>query len=135
MNFKETLAQDLNVFINIDEFGEIAEIDEVKLPAIIIEHTGDKKHEEVASKHEAFYIHPVLHGILLIGDYIEVYFKTADYVAVHGRIPKNSEFVYVNSKRYRVERAMDEQGITLLVVAADRMNTPRQIPRLQGIYD
>ena len=135
MTFKESLAQDWRVFIELDEFAEIIEIDEIKLPAILIEHTGDLATANVASKHEAYYIHPELHNQPLIGNFVTVYFKTADYVAKRGRIPKHTEFTYINGKRYQVTESIDEMGITRLTATADGMNTPPpKKPRLPSLY-
>ena len=135
MNFKESLAQDWSVFINIEEFGEIIEIDEIKLPAILIEHTGNLDKENVASKHDAYYIHPELHNQPLIGNFVTVYFKTADYVKARSRIPKHTEFSYINGVRYQIAESIDSAGITRLTATADRMNTPPpKIPRLPSLY-
>lgn len=137
MTFKDYVAQDLNTFLGLEEFGEIVEIDEIKIKAILIQHTGDLNIANVASKHEAYYIHPELHNQPLIGNFVTVYFKTADYVAKRGRIPKHTEFTYINGVRYRVEESIDEMGITRLIATTDRMNTPPtpQSARLPSLYD
>lgn len=136
MTFKESMAQDLNVFLDLDEFGEIIEIDEVKLPAIIIKHTGDQKLADIAHKHEGYYIHPDLHGTVLIGNFITVYFKTLDYVKERGRIPKHTEFTRINGTRYKVNESSEEFGMTKLICSTDSMNTPKySAPRLPGLYE
>lgn len=138
MTFKDDVAQDsAEVFLELDEFAEIAEIDGVKLPAIIIKHTSDLELANVASKHEQYYIHPELHNQPLIGNFITVYFKTADYVAVRGRIPKHTEFTRINGVRYQVKRSADEEGITKLICTTDTMNTPPtpKMARLPSLYE
>lgn len=136
MTFRETLAQDWEVFIDVDEFGEIAEIDEIKIKAIVIKHTADLKLADIAHKNKAYYIHPDLHANLLIGKYITVYFKTADYIKERGRIPKNTEFCRINGDRYKVEESIDNEGITRIICVTDAMNTPSpQMARLPSLYD
>lgn len=136
MTFKESLADDLTVFIDIDEFGEMSEIDDIKIQAIVIKRTADLKLADIAHKNKAYYIHPDLHATLLIGNYIVVYFKTEDYVKERGRIPKHTEFCRINGVRYKVEESADTAGITRIIATTDSMNTPSpQMARLPSLYD
>lgn len=136
MTFKDYVAQDLNIFLEIEEFGEMIEIDSIKILAILIQHTGDLNIANVASKHEAYYVHPDLHSQPKIGKFCTVYFKTADYVSKRGRIPKHTEFCYVQGVRYQVESSIDEMGITKLELTTDAMNTPNlTVSRLRGLYE
>ena len=135
MNFKESLAQDLDVFIGLEEFAQVIEIDEIKLPAILIEQTGELSKTNVTSRYGKNFIRTELHNQPLIGNTATVYFKTAEYVAERGRIPKHTEFTRINGKRYRVESATDSAGITRLELTTDTMNTPPPGVRLPSLYD
>jgi hypothetical protein len=133
MNFKESVAQDWTTFINLNEFAETIEIDDIKLSAVIIKNTGDVKNSNIASKHDEYYVHPEIHNEPLYGEYITVFFKTADYVKERGQIPKNLEFSRINGKRYKVITSKDEMGITRLDCGAERAPTPK-MSRLPGLY-
>lgn len=134
MTFKDSLAQDWQTFLNLEEFSTEIEIDDVKLSAVVIKHTGNVKNANIASKHDEYYIHPEIHNEPLIGDFITVYFKACDYFKERGRLPQNSEFTRINGKRYRVESAKDEMGIMKITCAADRMPIPR-MAKLPGLYE
>lgn len=134
MILKDLIFEDADIFVNLDEFGEMAEIDGVKIRAVIQKNTGEKKNTNIASKHEEYYVHPELHNEPLSGDFITVYFKTFDYVKERGRIPQNLEFCRINGKRYKVLISKDEMGITKLECSADRMPTPK-MSKLPGIYE
>lgn len=110
---KEDLQEDLPVFVEVDEFGEMTTIDGVTLPAQVIIHTVKKSGIEARN-------FDGLHG-----DFVTVYFKTADYTATKERIPRQGEWCIINSKRYDVMSSQDELGITKLECAAYRQNTLR----------
>ena len=111
--FKEMLQADLAIFINLEEFSEEITLDGVTLPAQITTSTKEKS----ARLSENF---QGLHG-----DFITVYFKTADYCAARKRLPNYGEYVILNGKRYVVESSSDEGGIAKLVLSSYRQNSLR----------
>ena len=113
MTFKDDLIADLPIFVEVDEFAEIAEIDGVKLAAQVICHTS-KKSGIKARNFDG------LHG-----DFITVYFKADDYKATRERIPRQGEWTIINKRRYDVMTAQEELGIVKLECAAYRQNTLR----------
>lgn len=134
MTLKELIFLDADIFLNLDEFGEMAEIDGVKIRAVVLRNTGEKKNTNIASKHEAYYVHPELHNEPLIGDFVTVYFKTLDYKKECGRLPQNSDSVRIDGKRYKILTAIDEMGIFKIECSADRMPTPK-MAKLPGLYE
>ena len=129
MNFKETVAADLDVFVNIEEFGEMVNLDGVKLRAVVIKNTGKRSRRSTSIKE---HMNPDLHSIPLIGDFVIIYFRTAEYTRERERIPKYSEFIELDGKRYKVEDSQETFGLTRLECAIDSMNQPR---RLAGLYE
>ena len=111
--FKDDLKEDLSVFVEVDEFGEMATIDGVTLAAQITVQTHKKSGIESRN-------YDGLHG-----DFVTAYFKTADYTAVKERIPRQGEWCIINGKRYDVLTSADDLGITKLECAAYRQNTLR----------
>ena len=129
MNFKETVAADLDVFVNIEEFGEMVNLDGVKLRAVVIKNTGKRSRRSTSIKE---HMNPDLHSIPLIGDFVIIYFRTAEYTRERERIPKYSEFIELDGKRYKVEDSQETFGLTRLECAIDSMNQPR---RLAALYE
>lgn len=112
--FRDDMAEDIGVFVELNEFAELTWIDGVLLPAQVIERTADKSNRQ----NETF---AGLHG-----DFTTVYYPTAPFIKKRERIQRHGEIVYVNGKRYTVESAREEHGITKLVCSAYRQNTLRQ---------
>lgn len=112
--FKEILKADLDTFINLEEFSDEITIDGVTLPAQLTTSTKEKS----ARQSENF---QGLHG-----DFVTVYFKTADYLATRQRLPVYNEYVIMNGKRYVVESSSDQGGIAKLILSAYRQNILRQ---------
>lgn len=115
-SFKDDVAADCDIFVSIDEFGEMTFVDGVEVKAQVIARTAEqsgRQNETYAGLH---------------GDFTTIYFPTVDYCAVRERIPRNGEWTDVNGKRFTVVSGRDEQGITKLVLSAYRQNTLRQNP-------
>lgn len=115
-SFKEDVADDCDIFVALDEFGEKTLVDGVEVKAQVIARTA----EQSGRQNETY---PGLHG-----DYTTVYFPTIEYTSVRERIPRNGEWCEVNNRRFNVISARDEQGITKLVLSAYRQNTLRSAP-------
>ena len=109
-------ADNRQVFLNLNEFAEWVEVDGVLMKCQVQYHT------EKAStlKTETF---DTLHG-----DYVKIFFRTADYCGKRERLPYQGEYVRVNGKRYKVQKCTDEMGITRLAVSDYRQEQLRQKP-------
>lgn len=115
-SFKDDVADDCDIFVDVTEFGRLTWVDGVLLWAQVIEKTA----EQSGRQNETY---PGLHG-----DYTTIYFETAVYCRKRERIPRNGEWFYINGKRFTVVSARDEQGITKIVASAYRQNTLRKNP-------
>ena len=125
MTLKNQFAQDVETFLNLEEFSEIINLDGVHLNAVV---TFSTKNNGYAQKPSSINkTNPLMHGRNLVGNLVIIYFSTAEYTAVKGRIPKHSEFVMYNGQRLKVEESIELAGITKLICASESMNVPRGI--------
>ena len=111
MKFKDYLPADNITMLNLDEFAEYIELDNVIIRAMILENTSQKSGNRQLN-------YTGLHG-----DFTEIFFRTCDYTVKRGRIPKHGEISCVRGKRYTVDRCEDEQGMCHLILSAYRQNT------------
>lgn len=105
MTFKEQLAADLDIFVEVDEFAQEVEIDGVTLKAQKISHTAEKS-QRLSEQFEG------LHG-----DYVTLYFKASDYPK---KLPVQGAWIICGGKRYDVLSSAEELGIVKLVLSAYR---------------
>lgn len=113
MTFKEELKGDLPAFVNIEEFGQMANIDGVNCPCQLSTYTADKSNrlqETFAGLH---------------GEFEELFFQTEPYLEQHQKLPHRGDIVVVNGSRYEVVRSEDELGLMHLILSAYRSNKPR----------
>lgn len=117
MALKDYIKRDnQSVFFNLGEFAEYVELD-----GMMIQVQVQYRAEKASSlKSESF---PTLHG-----DYVKIFFRTADYCGKNERLPNEGEFVHINGKLYKVLTCKDEMGITRLVVSAYRQEQLREKP-------
>lgn len=117
MALKDYIERDnQSVFFNLGEFAEYVELDNMMLQVQVQYRT-----EKASSlKSESF---QALHG-----DYVKIFFRTADYCRKNERLPNEGEFVHINGKLYKVLTCKDEMGITRLVVSAYRQEQLREKP-------
>ena len=108
MMFKDDLHNDIATFLDLDEFGELADVDGVILPAQIVRYTSERSTRQNES-------YSMLHG-----DFITLYFRAETYLKKKGRLPKKNEWVVVNGVRYTVESSQEEFGICKLTCSAYR---------------
>lgn len=128
MNFKDVIKLDNEeVFIDLSEFAEYVLIDGMMIQAQVQYRTERKS----ALQSESF---EGLHG-----DWVKIFFRTADYCAKNERLPNQGEYVHINGKLYKVLTCKDEMGITRLQVSGYRQEQLRQSPfqrvELGGIDD
>ena len=133
---KDVIKYDVeNVFVNLNEFAEYVEIDGIILRAQI-QYSSEKA---AGLKQRMF---EAVRGELmqpLHGDYIKMFFRTADYVKKNERLPFQNEYCHVNRKKYKVISCKNEMGITRLILSDYRQEQLRQTPfqriELGGIDD
>ena len=125
MTFKELLKKDLDTFVNPSEFAELHTVDGVEIMAVVDKYTQAKS----GSESKTF---PVLHG-----DFVEVCFKTSDFVAAKERLPKHGDRIKVDGRMYSVENCENEHGITVIILDAYRQNLTGAAARIgrSGDYD
>lgn len=124
-----------NVFINLNEFAEYVEIDGVILRAQV-QYSSEKAAGLKMRMFEA------VRGELmqpLHGDYVKMFFRTADYLGKRERLPYQNEYCHVNKKKYKVVSSKNEMGITRLILSDYRQEQLRERPfqrlELGGIDD
>ena len=116
MSFRDDLQTDLDIFVESEEFAQFVTLDGIYLRAQVDSYTSQKSGN--AS----------LNFDALHGDFVTLYFKTADYCGKKKRLPVHGEQIWLDGKRYDVESCEDQLGITKLVLAAYRQNTLRPRP-------
>ena len=111
--FRDDIKDDLNIFVNIEEFGQVVNIDGVDCPCQLITYTADKSNrlsETFAGLH---------------GEFKELFFQTEPYLEQHQKLPHRGDIVVVNGGRFEVVRSEDELGLMHLILSAYRANRPR----------
>ena len=118
MTFKELMKRDLDTFINPDEFAELHTVDGVEIMAVADKYTQAKS----GSESKTF---PVLHG-----DFVELCFKTSDFIAVKERLPKHGDRIKVDGRMYTVENCENEHGITIIILNAYRQSLTKAASKI-----
>lgn len=113
--FKDLLSVDAAAIMNVTEFAEFLQVNGVLLACQFIASTGKISSAEKDQKEG------------LNGDFATLYFKTTDYTRKSEKpLPKQGDWIYLQAgnfkKRYRVEVAEDELGVTHLELAILREN-------------
>ena len=120
------LAQDLNIFVNADEFGEMVKLDGQDISAVVnystAESSGESPGNFMGKK-------PKLHAYNLLNYNLTIYFKACDY---EGRIPRQSEFVQYEGRRLKVLESIVIEGLVRLKCTTDAMNTPKKPNVFEG---
>lgn len=115
MTFKKLMEEDADAMLEVCEFAELAEVDgvllKVQLDLWTEKYSGAKSENYTG----------------LAGDYANLYFKTCDYVRKKRRYPRQGEWVRVRGKRYEVQKAHDEQGVSVLELKAYRQGQVRNV--------
>ena len=110
MTFKEQLAADLDIFVELDEFAQEVEVDGVTLRAQKISHTAAKSQRLTET-------YDMLHG-----SFVTLYFKRDDY---NKKMPVHGQSLIVDGKRFDVLSSEEELGIVKLVLSAYRQPSLR----------
>ena len=104
---------DLPIFVELEEFAEMVDVDGIELPAQLM--TQSKERSKLVR--DQF---PRLEG-----DFTELFFQADFYSAIKKRLPRVHELCYVNGKRYDVISCENELGMAHLILAAYRQPTLR----------
>ena len=108
--FKDMVEADIsNVFLNLDEFGEIHNLNGSDCACVI---SSDKTDDRTANIQGGRRTPEGLHG-----DYITVCVKTADLP----KIPVQGTNFKVDGKRYTVDTCTDDMGVLTITLGAYRM--------------
>ena len=116
MSFRDDLKDDLNIFVESEEFAKFVTLDGICLRAQVTGYTNQKS----GNRNLNF---EGLHG-----DFATLYFKTADYCNKKSRLPKRGETCWLDGVRFDVESCRDDCGIAKLELAAYRQNVLRPKP-------
>ena len=116
LKFKDLLKNDARQIMSVIEFAEFLVVDGVLMACQFVPSTA-----EFTTANEQ---KPGLYG-----DIAELYFKTSDYTGKRERIPRQGEYVYLQTgnfkRRYQVLSSADELGVTCLKLSTHRQNTLR----------
>lgn len=112
-NFKSLLQSDSEIFLNLEEFGEAINLDGLELKAQLSVRTAIKSSNEKKQ-------FPGLHG-----DFVEIHFKTSEYLEIKKRLPFEGEQCELNGKRYYVKSSVDDLGIAKLELESYRQGQLR----------
>lgn len=116
MSFRDDLKDDLDIFVESEEFAEFVTLDGIYLRAQVTAYNSQKSGNRQLN-FEGLY-----------GDFVTVYFKTADYCNKKARLPRKNEQVWLNNVRFDVESSENQSGIAKLTLSAYRQNTLRTAP-------
>ena len=112
--FKSMLKADSAIFLNTGEFAEVVNLDGLILNAQLNTYT-----QEISSNEKKQ--HLGLHG-----DFVELHFKTDEYLEVRQRLPFQGELCTMNGKKFYVQSCVDDLGIAKLVLESYRMGQMRK---------
>lgn len=104
--FKDFAHEDLNVFFNLDEFGEEHELDGEVLPIIVVDSKSDDNftgfpREQLYSSQEVF------------KHYKTIYVKAADYF-----VPKVNSIITLDGEDLYVDEASEDMGIIRILASS-----------------
>lgn len=134
--FKDDMHCDHEVFLELDEFAEMIDLNGVKLRAQLVWVSAERQKSDLAHKNDSFYIHSPLHFPAPYGELSTVVFRAKDYLREKERLPQNTEACYVNGKRFYVQTMQEEYGLVQITLEADRQGVPlKSAARLPGLYE
>ena len=110
MNFRDVLKEDNDSIFALDELAEFVNIDGVILRCQIAKHT-----EKISGSEKK-----VFEG--LHGDFITLSFRKNDYCTKRRKIPKQGDVVYINAKKYFVQKSRNELDVVYLEVSENRQS-------------
>ena len=110
MTFKEQIAKDnQNIFLNLDEFGEIHLVNDKKMPVLIDSYEQIDREKRYQFRHSLYADGVYLKEIL-------IYVKASDF----GGLPKVKSIVKLDGRSYTVSDAINEDGIYSISLEANK---------------
>lgn len=103
--FKEAIQADRAVFINLDEFADLHNIDGREIPAVVDSNELRARQDARSKKMDGIYLGEVL-----------IYVRPEDY----GNRPAPGKPLVLDGRRYRVSECMDEDGLYAISLEAVR---------------
>ena len=110
MTFKEQIAKDNhNIFLNLDEFGELHLVNDKKIPVLIDSYEQIDREKRYQFRHSLYADGVFLKELL-------IYVKASDF----GSLPKIKSIVKLDGKAYTVSDAINEDGIYSISLEANK---------------
>lgn len=110
MTFKEQIAKDnQNIFLNLDEFGELHIVNGKKMPVLIDSYEQIDREKRYQFRHSLYADGVFLKELL-------IYVKDSDF----GNLPRVGSAVKFDGKLYTVSDAIDEDGIFSISLEANK---------------
>lgn len=110
MTFKEQIAKDnVQVFMNVDEFGEIHNLNGKDMPVII-------DNNELVDREKRYRYRNSLYADGVYLKELLIYVKASDF----GKLPAISRTITFDGKIYTVADAINEDGIYSLTLEANK---------------
>ena len=102
--FKDMVAEDLDIFINADEFAETHQLNDTKCLCII---QSPSSEERAVGPGAAYDMYRALSGVKLT-----IHVKTADLP----ELPHEGDTMTVDGEYYRVAQCIDDMGILTITL-------------------
>lgn len=110
MTFKEQIAKDnQNIFMNLDEFGEIHLVNGKKMTVLIDSYEQIDREKRYQFRHSLYADGVFLKELL-------IYVKDSDF----GKLPRVGSMIEFDRKSYIVSDAIDEDGIFSISLEANK---------------
>ena len=104
MRFRKAIDEDLEIFVNLDEFGEEHEINGQIIPCVFQRLTKEKSGNESRN-------FDGLHG-----DFMTLHFRTI----LIDPLPHEGESIRIDGKRFTIDNVEDMIGMTRLILSSYR---------------
>ena len=104
MKFRKAIDEDLEIFVNLDEFGEEHEINGQIIPCVFQRLTKEKSGNESRN-------FDGLHG-----DFMTLHFRTI----LIDPLPHEGESIRIDGKRFTIDNVEDMIGMTRLILSSYR---------------
>lgn len=105
--FKDFIAEDLDVFFDLDEMADEHELEGETIPLIVLDNQSNDKRTGM-SRDQSYASQEVFK------QYKTIYVKTADFY-----IPKVDSVIVLDRNEFYVEEAGEEQGVIRILVSAN----------------
>ena len=104
MKFRKAIDADIEIFMNLEEFGETHNVNGLLIPCILQKYTAEKSGNS-SQNFEG------LHG-----DFMTLHFRTI----LIDPLPHEGESIRIDENRYTVDNVEDMIGVTRLILSSYR---------------